>query len=290
MFTKAGVIAQTHKSNNIPLLLDTYTGALAAYSLRQLRTGQLNCIRVYRNNDGAEQNIGFVNGVVDTAALLSFVGANIGTLTTWYDQSGNGNDATQTGGFGPIVINATVVTTVNGKAALDMYDQSVPGSVQLPTGILNGSTNLSYFQVAKVKDFGASNAGVFAPSTTNSTGLEILQHTVISRRSLLRINSTIRNDNSGAAYQLWDDDTQSLTTVLGNSSSVAAYKNSAAVTLTDSSAMPALNFNGVYAIGYYNSSVSNMNGYFQELIIYSTDQTVNRVAIETDINTYYTIF
>ncbi len=86
-----------------PLLLDTYTGAAVAYSLRQLRTAYTGAaIRVRRSSDNAEQNIGFVNNVLDTASLLTFCGAGNGFVTTWYDQSGNANNATQSTAFNQI--------------------------------------------------------------------------------------------------------------------------------------------------------------------------------------------
>jgi hypothetical protein len=55
------------------LLLDTYSGAAAAYSLRRLSgayTG--SAIRVRRASDNTEQDIGFVSNELDTATLESF--------------------------------------------------------------------------------------------------------------------------------------------------------------------------------------------------------------------------
>lgn len=65
-----------------PLLLDTYTGAAVAYSLRQLRTAYTGpAIRVRRSSDNAEQDINFVNGDLDTQSLLDFVGYNLWTYS-----------------------------------------------------------------------------------------------------------------------------------------------------------------------------------------------------------------
>ena len=74
-----------------PYILDAFPNAQAAYSLRKLRSGYTgSCIQVRRNSDNTTQNIGFVNNLVDTASILSFVGAtSSGFVTTWYDQSGN---------------------------------------------------------------------------------------------------------------------------------------------------------------------------------------------------------
>ena len=80
-----------------PYLLDVYTGAQAAYSLRKLRSNYTgNCIQVRRSSDNATQNIGFVTNLVDTAAISAFVGPTAsGFVTRWYDQSGNGVDLIQ---------------------------------------------------------------------------------------------------------------------------------------------------------------------------------------------------
>jgi hypothetical protein len=275
------------------LLLDAVPGALGAYSLRKLRTAYSGyCVKVQRATDNTQQDIGFIGGIVDTASIRAFATGGNGFIAIWYDQSENTNNATQGTGFQPIFFRSDTFVTVekNGvrKLALD-FDPN-PLSLVLPTGFLNGATSLSYFQVAQINDYASSNGGVFGPSTTNSVGLEILQHTIVSFRSFLRVNGTGRNSNSGAAYQLWDDATPSLTSIFGNSTDVTAYKNSSAVTLTSSAAMPALNFNGVYVMGYYNSSVTDMRGLFLELVIYDTNETANRSTAETNINTFYSIY
>ena len=61
-----------------PLLLDSYYGAAAAYSLRKLKNSWTgSAIKVRRSGDNVEQNIGFdAGGNLDTTSLLSFVGAN----------------------------------------------------------------------------------------------------------------------------------------------------------------------------------------------------------------------
>ena len=98
--TKVGWRAYSNPSasNVSSLLLDTYSGAAAAYSLRRLitvYTGSL--IRVRRSSDNTEQNIGFdSDGNLDTVALSAFVGSGSGFVTTWYDQSGNSRNVTQT--------------------------------------------------------------------------------------------------------------------------------------------------------------------------------------------------
>lgn len=94
-----------------PLLLDTYTGAAAAYSLKRRRSAYSGAsLRVRRSSDSAEQDIGFSGNDLDTTSLLSFVGSGDGFVTTWYDQSGNGRHATQTTAVSqPQIVSSGVV-------------------------------------------------------------------------------------------------------------------------------------------------------------------------------------
>jgi len=79
-------------------LLDLYPSAAAAYSVRKLRTAYTgSAIRVRRSSDNTEQNIGFTAlGNLDDSALTTFCSGTNGFVTTWYDQSGNANNAVQT--------------------------------------------------------------------------------------------------------------------------------------------------------------------------------------------------
>lgn len=60
-----------------------------------------SCLRVRRSSDDAEQDIGFNDASsyfayrLDTGAISSFCGASNGYVVTWYDQSGNGRNRTQ---------------------------------------------------------------------------------------------------------------------------------------------------------------------------------------------------
>lgn len=72
-------------------ILDLYPNATSAYSLRRLRSTYSGpAIRVRRSSDNTEQDIAFTpSGDLDESALLSFVGAGNGFVTTWYDQGYN---------------------------------------------------------------------------------------------------------------------------------------------------------------------------------------------------------
>lgn len=81
------------------------------YGLRRLLSAHGGpCIRVRRSSDNAQLDIGFLGGLLDTAALLAFVGSGSGTVVTWYDQSGHGHHATHaTAALQPRIVNAGVL-------------------------------------------------------------------------------------------------------------------------------------------------------------------------------------
>jgi hypothetical protein len=77
--------------------LDVLPAAAVAYSFRRLRTSYSgSAVRIRRSSDNAEADIGFdANGDFDTAAAAAHIGGGSGFGVTWYDQSGNGDDVTQ---------------------------------------------------------------------------------------------------------------------------------------------------------------------------------------------------
>lgn len=75
-----------------------YQKPVMAFSYRKVVKDYVgSAIRVRRISDNAESDIGFdVSGNLDLAAYNAFQGVSSLRLRTWYDQSGNGYDATQT--------------------------------------------------------------------------------------------------------------------------------------------------------------------------------------------------
>jgi hypothetical protein len=99
------------------LLLDVFPGATFAYSLRLLRQGYNGfCVRVRRSSDNTEQDIGFINSVLDSTSLLSFVGASDGYISIWYDQSGNNYNQIQNSlSSQPQLVNSGNILNLNNK-------------------------------------------------------------------------------------------------------------------------------------------------------------------------------
>ena len=114
------------------LLLDQYSNAYAAYSLRKLRSDYTGpAIRVRRSSDDAKQDIGFDDsGMLDISALESFVGSADGYVTVWYSQVDGEPDLTQgTNGNQPRIAQGGIVeTNSDGKPTIRLTGQ---GSLSL---------------------------------------------------------------------------------------------------------------------------------------------------------------
>ena len=147
-------------------LLDTYSGAAAAYSLRKLRSAYTgSSIKVRRASDNTEQDIGFVNNELDTTSLASFCSGTNGFVTTWYDQSGNGNDATQTTASDqPQIVSSGSVILDNGKPSIQ-FDNT---NDFLNTSTFTSLSNASYFMVSHLNIGSGSGDYSYIFSTANS--------------------------------------------------------------------------------------------------------------------------
>lgn len=85
---------------------------LAIYSVVKKPGYSGYCCRVKRASDSATLDVGFTsNGIMDAAAIFTFMGASTVTVITWYDQSGNGYDGTATT-KAPTIINGNAISGV----------------------------------------------------------------------------------------------------------------------------------------------------------------------------------
>lgn len=272
------------KTMGVSLLLDTYTGAKVAVSLRKLRNAYTgSAVRVRRSSDNAEQDIGF-NGAneIDTAVLKTFIGANTGYVVKWYDQSGNANDASQstTTQQGAIVISGAVQRT-NGKVSVyfDGDDAYNTATVSLNT----------YLYISAI--FKASNNFIIAEHGTNAyaNGAGFYYFT--------DVNSSWLFSRSNAYYYCsgsnsWAGTNQVLTTLSNNSSGAAYYKNGVVQNndiVTGSSLSNTSYTNNIYLWSRANTSFI-ISGYAQETIIWDKDMASDRAAVELNTNTFYSIY
>jgi len=264
-----GIIAASRVRKSY--LLDTYPAA-AAWSLRKLSGGYAGAaIRVRRLIDNVEQDIGFDGNDLDTASLLNFIGAGNGLVTTIYDQSGNGNNMTQTVYLGRQgrIVNSGVVNTLNGKPVIlrsvddngGYLSNYAPNDGVVVKGLfyVGNTNNQSGCIFGSYK--GGGDYGYFAQN--GSTSMFVNNGPIVSNEKLN--GDTWAYTNRGDVY------TDTLNQFL--------LSTEIDFNFTD------INF----SLGYrYNDPASFGMYSFQEMIIFAN--TTDHLDKETKINSYYSIY
>ena len=259
------------------LLLDTYTGAEVAYSLRKLKTGVTNVVRVRRSSDNTEQN--FTATEITDGTLTTFTGANDGFVTIWYDQSGNANNAAQsTATKQPKLVSSGVVELDNGKPTLNDFESG--RYFDLSSSISFDGIDTSVFYVNNDKRLFGNPSGILG---VNSSVPYLLIHNG---------NGIFISDAFG--FQGYSNTSllgQSLNTVINFSNISSDYiLNGNLQTVTQSGTWGNRSGNPYTILGGTFSGSRAFVGDLQEIIIYKTDQSTNRTGIENDINAEYTIY
>jgi hypothetical protein len=262
-------------------ILDTYSGAVVAYSLRKLSSTYTgNCIRVRRSSDNTEQNIGFVANVLDTASLLSFCGSGSGFVVTWFDQSGNGKNAIQaTATAQNRIVRLGSLITMSGKSIPLVANPAAEGysgglynnytyssAFTLPTvwtytyvydcldtnneyiGIGGGTYNFPYCSFPTNNIYVSDSTNFFSKQAPTTTGNKLA--------------STYRKSNTNVG-------------ILINNSSIAAE-----------TALTVANSTPLYLMNRANTGTPNMT----ECILWNVDYSSNMSLINNSINSFYGIY
>lgn len=245
-------------------LLDRYPNAAAAYSLRKLRAAySSSAVRVRKevSTVSSETDIGFLtDGSLDTVSLLAFASdADSGDVfvVTWYDQSLS-NDATQgTAASQPKIVSGGSLVTENGKPAVDF--DGVDDYLSFSTISSNTLTVIDVGAMEQV--YLGGTLRYFAHFSSFRLRIPPINYDYDTRPIGQKMSFFYANGvSSGQAYN-------------GGSLVVNALTDN--INLSD--------------ISKYSTNIYENNG-FQELIIYPSDQSSNRTGIETNINTFYSIY
>lgn len=257
-------------------LLDAYPGAAAAYSLRELSTawaGQ-DVILARRSSDDAE--LGFTASEITDGTLTSWAGVGNAFVKTWYDQSGNGRDATQTTTDNqPTIVSSGTLVTENGQPAID-FDGS-NDVLPLPSMGITGSTNRSLFTVTNITGL----SGAISLGDGGGNG---------QRWTFRGIDSAARIEIQGSGYSSSLSAVgQSLAGIIFSGATLGDH-----LIFVNESTEQASGANAVNTIDSGNKLgaylTTEANGTIQEVILWPTDQTNNRAEISTAINSHYSIY
>ena len=252
-------------------LLDTYTGAASAFSLRKLSSTYTgNCIRVRRSSDNTEMNIGFDgSGNLDTTALTTFVGAGNGYVTTWYDQSGNSNNATQsTASFQPQIVTNGSINTLNGKPTI--YSPGGKYLIMANSLFLNSSFYVANYTSLNIANYINNSVGL-GGSWTGIDGIFMYDGTANSITSTIETTST----KLISTLQLTNGNT-SILQVNGAQQASGTVFNT-------------VNNQTIFGNNNNVGPLSNI-GNISEVIHYTTNKYSDFGGINGNINTYYSIY
>ena len=283
------------------LLLDVYSGASYAFSTRKLRTAYSgNAIRVRRSSDNAEQNIGFNGNNLDTTALTNFItGSTDGFVTTWYNQAGNNNNATQTTlSQQPMIVSGGTIITRN----------------SIPSVFFNGTAGGYYMDIDYTSTaFALQETSLLSyvgqsTSTYTATAVGILNYqsgpTAPARdEPELRMGTSSTGENNfmyvdGHGYMTQTENFSAYTfcynqfyTVNSGSLLYTGKTNNTIVKSgTATGAVPyELGAPTAFQMGYYTLSSGYRSGWLSEVLVWNSNQTSNSNGINNNISTYYGI-
>lgn len=287
------IVIREEVSSSPDKLLDTYTGAAAAYSVRKLDkdyTG--NCMRIRRDSDDAETDIGFdSSGDLDTAAIASHCGSANGYVVTWYDQAnvgGTAKNATQsTGSKQPQIYNGTAVITENGKAAIewDGTDDALQHTFSTASTLFR--TNMTAFIVHTVESTPSrrpmiscdpTSTDIYTPYVEYRDGPERLRYFTGNWGNFKLTTGTGATTGTQNLISLLKDGTTSQT----------IYVDGSSISTTASSINATVTMDGL-VLGSWYAGGRHYHGTMQEIIMWDSHESSNRTGIETNIDTYFSI-
>lgn len=270
------------------LLLDNYTGAAAAYSLRQLRTGVTSVVRVRDDGDNSEANY----TAAEVSAGLTAIGADSGFVTTAYDQAGViGNAIQATTASQMIILNAGALVTDNTKPAWDNTNDF--GLVAASSYAWSGLSEFWVFAVINKVNAGVSQMIFETTNNSDNNNGSVAININTSNNILVYMRNSSINYTLNTYTVL--ESGQILISVRFRANQSAAnfselYVNGVLKSKTPGSNSSTTFSNGVASLFARGGSSLPFKGKCQELIVFSGDQSANRASIEAEINSYYGIY
>ena len=268
-------------------LLDSYSGAGVAYSVRKLDKDYAGyCMRIKRLSDNSTLDIGFdSNGDLDESAITTFCAGSVdATVTIWYDQSGNGYDLTPNVGNNTLLIcdNGVVLEKNSRPSIASLSDEFINNSVDL-TDLINASSQTYIIGTYTHDD---SSPGSSIVSTFD---FEVFYVGTPDLGSGAQPGGGLDNQNSyidGSATIT--NNTQYIIEYGVNSTTAGLlYLNGVNVETSDNtSTFAPTGTTTIYVGGTFSETPCKE---LQEVIIWPLNQSSNRSSIYTSLFTYYDV-
>jgi len=268
-------------------LLDDYPNTTGhSYSLRQLSASTTNVVRVRRTSDNTEAD--FTAAGLKDGTLDLFCGEEQGHVTKWYDQSGSSDVLNFTALQQPLIYNGEEggLLLQNGTPCMEFDGVDDTLQVLLPAPYAS-----SYYLFAvnafvgpvgedKYYIYGLNDPGAANPTHMSSYINLIALGTELKLRGTSDLNGTMTtNPTLQSLYynrQIDSPIAQSIINVNGQNISSLANNGSASI-------------NTIH-IGSSTIPDGHSKIRLQEFILYFADPASNATAIESNINTHYSIY
>ena len=263
----------TISSNSPTVVSDAWTSVTLNVPNGRTTGTQILSLRIEDQSSTSDYGT-TTNGSVRVKNIVVTQTTGSGFITTWYDQSGNSNNATQTdtdkqpaiATNGSLLVDSAGLPEIDFDGIDDRFEIDFGSNLSQPNSILfvhqsdlTGDTNNEFFDelggsVRTLFDTGSNKYRPFAGVVTD-TGVAI-------------------DTNKNLAFAVY------------NGSSSLFAKNGTATSAinigTDAIAQTS-------SIGFSEGTTNNYDGTMQEFIIYNSDQSSNRPKIETNIMNHYSI-
>lgn len=266
--------------NTLDLTGNPTATPVVAFSVRKLSSAYTGyAIRVRRSSDGSSKDIDFTPaGDLDTMLLKTFVGTDTGYVSTWYDQSGNGYDATQnTLSDQPTIMVGGVINRDNGQPSI--YTSGTGFLEYGPISQLAGTTPVTRTEVCRSRD--AAGLAITEGLGTYQLDLEMFPTALWVQ---------FENHNITATAALSNTTTLMSINSVRNSGASQLYINTALQGTATSAILPFTSpVMGYIGIRFDNSVSNNAGeGAFSEMILFpSVLSDADRQSINYNENWYY---
>lgn len=266
-------------------LLDTYTGATVAYSVRWLNSAYSGAlVRIRRSSDNAEKDFyPDTNNELSLSSedgagtsLSTWISTDSGYIAKWYDQSGNANDATRPDAAAqPRIVNAGSLDVDPNNGNVALYLNGSSNFLSLTSSVASTQEYYQHFV------FNRASSGVYSIGMGISSGANPTPFLwFVDNKTYSAFSATTAHD---ASQTQTGDFIQ--TSLRDSSDNVKFWENGTSkTTKTNSGATNSCNQIFRYGGGGY------MAGHVQELIYWNSDQESNQSGIEADANAYFSVF
>jgi len=235
-------------------------------------SGQL---RLFLQDGGTNSFTGNGFDVIYVREIVVTQVTSDGFVETWYDQSGNGNDAVQaTAGNQPKIVDAGSLLTAG--VTFDGGDSLSVSSEPVITASSSGVYSAFSVQTVATSEDGYLYGNA---STSNGTSLYAAANTFTLSNKTSFLDNIPRSSG------------QNLLSAVYNNGDAGLLVNGAG-TMTDTGTYDFSAGSSDFIIGNRNGGSAGatfLTGSINEIIVYNSNQTSNRTALETEIISHYGI-